>query len=36
MNDRERMPGGIEIRYNEDGTVDEILVRDKETGKLSM
>jgi hypothetical protein len=33
MNDRERMPGGIEIRYNEDETVDEILVRDKETGK---
>lgn len=29
MNRRQRMPEGIEVRYHEDGTVDEIIVRDR-------
>lgn len=33
MNDREKMPDGIEVRYNEDGTIDEVLVYDKTSGK---
>lgn len=29
MNARQQMPKGIEVRYNEDGTVDEIVVTDR-------
>lgn len=30
MNQRRKMPEGIEVRYHEDGTVDEIIVRDRQ------
>lgn len=30
MNQREKMPEGIEVRYHNDGTVDEIIVRDRQ------
>lgn len=29
MNQRQKMPEGIEVRYHEDGTVDEVIVFDR-------
>lgn len=29
LNQREQMPEGIEVRYHNDGTVDEIIVKDR-------
>jgi len=30
MNQRQQMPEGIEVRYHDDGTVDEIIVKDRD------
>jgi hypothetical protein len=30
LNQREHMPEGIQVRYHDDGTVDEIVVRDRD------
>ena len=30
MNLRQQMPQGIEVRYHDDGTVDEIIVQDRD------